>query len=256
MGLLDLLCPPICPICGEVIEDSAGYNFSFCSSCLLKIVTPAGQFCRRCGGRRFVIAAEADECARCRTTEYRFHRVIVLGEYEHDLRRCILQMKTDQTGIKAIAAARTLAHVRQNDLEKVQADYIIPVPMYRSRRKDRGVNAPDHIAEELSRCLRIPVARNIVSRIRRTDLQYTLSRRARAENVGGAFAVSSPFLQNKLGFRQEKNSIINKTILLVDDILTTGSTCNEITKVLLSAGVKSVTVAVLARAEGNYTDPL
>jgi len=265
-GLLDLLCPPVCPVCNEVIEDSAE---PFCSTCIRKIVTPAGQFCFRCGGRRFVSPNDntAEGCSRCRTTDFRFKRVIALGEYENDLRLLVLRMKTDCTGILAISAARALATARHAELESIQADYVVPIPMHRLRREDRGVNSPDLLAEELARQLKVPFARHLLRRVRQTDLQYTLSNQARTENVSNAFALRPPGLWQKLISKSQEHSVTQKksrgrnavqspdltgkNILLVDDILTTGATCNEITKVLLSAGVCAVTVAVLARAEGN-----
>ena len=248
--LLDLLCPPICHICGEVVENSNGKDGLICPTCIQKIVTPDGQFCRRCGGRRFVVANSPNECTRCRTTNFRFKRVIALGEYETDLRSFVLQTKSDTTGILAISAAKTLAIHRRADLDEVQADYIVPVPMHRFRREDRGVNSPDLLAEELGRQLKIPVAKHLVQRIRQTDLQYTLSQQARVENVSGAFAIRPASFWAKL-LRRFQPSLAGVNVLLVDDILTTGSTCNEVTKTLLAAGVRAVTVAVLARAEGS-----
>jgi len=196
---------------------------------------------------------------------FRFKRAIVLGEYNDDLRRLILRMKTDRTGILAIAAATVLANCREADLKNAGADYIVPVPMHRLRRADRGSNSPDSIAEELGRRLHIPVARHLIRRACPTELQYTLSRQARADNVSGAFALRAPHLLDKLCIaiknivqKKRGRSAVNpfdlsgKNILLVDDILTTGATCNEITKVLLSAGARSVIVAALARAEGNF----
>ena len=153
----------------------------------------------------------------------------------------------------AISAGNLLATCRRAELENVRADYIVPVPMHRSRQKDRGVNSPDVLSEALGQRLNIPTVRHLVRRIRPTDLQYTLSSHARVENVSGAFTLCPVNLWGKLGFRQIRQSIVGKSVLLVDDILTTGSTCNEVTKVLLTAGVRSVTVTVLARAEGKYS---
>jgi predicted amidophosphoribosyltransferase len=192
--------------------------------------------------------------------EFRFKRVITLGEYERDLRYLILRMKTDKTGMLAISAAKALARYRRTDLESVQADYVIPIPMHHLRRWDRGVNAPDLLAEELARQLKIPVVRHLVQRIRQTDLQYTLSPQTRAQNVGDAFALRQPFRLLSLlplsllpsAARCLSSDLSGKNVLLIDDILTTGSTCNEVAKVLLAARVRSVTVAVLARAEGSY----
>ena len=260
-GLLDLLCPPVCPVCGGIIEDSTE---PFCPTCVQKVVTPTSRFCCRCGGRRFVSpnsnsSNSADGCSRCRTTKYRFKRVIALGEYDGDLRLLVLRMKTDCTGMLAIAAAQMLATSRRHELESIQADYVVPVPMHRLRREDRGVNSPDVIAEELARQLKIPVARHIVRRVRQTNLQYTLSRQARAENVSNAFALCSPGFWQKLIAKSRGRSVaqfpdlVGKNILLVDDILTTGATCNEIARVLLSGGARSATAAVLARAEGDHS---
>jgi len=153
-------------------------------------------------------------------------------------------MKTDRTGVLSIAAAKALAIYRRADLESAGADYIVPIPMHRFRRWERGVNSPDLLAEELGRQLKIPVVRYLVRRIRQTDLQYTLSQKGRVENVAGAFALRSP------RFYFARTPIAGKNVLLVDDIFTTGSTCNEVAKVLLAGGVKTVTVAALARAAG------
>jgi len=185
-------------------------------------------------------------------TNFRFKRAIALGEYETDLRMIVLRMKTDRTGMLAISAARVWARYRRAELESVGADYIVPVAMHHLRRGDRGVNSPDLLAAELGTQLKIPVANHLIRRIRQTDLQYMLSRQARTENVAGAFALRPPGLWEKLGFTTG-TPFIGKTVLLVDDILTTGSTCNEVTKVLLAAGVQNVSVAVLARAEGSLS---
>ena len=256
-GLLDLLCPPVCPVCGGIHEDSVE---PFCPACIQKSVIPAGHFCHRCGGRRFISPNnnDADRCSRCRTADFRFKRAIALGEYEGDLRQLVLRMKTDRTGILAIAAAQMLALSRRSELDSVQADCVVPVPMHCWRQEDRGVNSPDTLAEELARHLKIPFARHLIQRVRRTDLQYTLSRHARTENVQGAFALRPPglwqklLLKNRGQFAVQSPNLTGKTIILVDDILTTGATCNEVTKVLLSAGVRSVTVTVLSRAEGDH----
>ena len=245
-GLLDLLCPPICPVCEDVIEN---VTEPFCPACIQNIVTPSGRFCLRCGGRRFVSPKDSstDGCVRCRTAAFSFKRVIALGEYESDLRTLILQMKTDRVGILAVSAARMLAISRRSELESVRADCVVPVPMHRLRRADRGVNSPDLLAEELARQLKIPFARRCVRRVRRTDLQYTLSHQMRAENVRKAFAIAT----SRRWVPERSAQFIGKNVLLVDDILTTGATCNAVSRVLLSAGVRTVTVAVLARAEGS-----
>lgn len=239
--LLDLLCPPTCPLCGESQEEFR----PFCEKCEEQLATPDGEFCPRCGGRRFQRTRneKIDACKRCRTTDFRFRRVIALGEYERELRKLVLRMKTERSGLSARAAVELLWKYRESGLRQAEADFVVAVPMHRHRRFSRGVNAPDLLASELARKLRIPFFRRLLRRVRRTDLQYMLSVQDRKSNVDGAFAVAG-----------KPNAVSGKRILLVDDILTTGATCNEIAGILRRSGAESVTVCVLARAEGIYGD--
>ncbi len=165
---------------------------------------------------------------------------MTLGEYEKELRLLVLHAKTDRSGILATAAASLLAEVRADDFREMALDLVLPVPMHRFRRWQRGVNAPDLIAAELARYLERPVNSGILHRTRQTELQYMLSANGRKENLTGAFALKRP------------DWIAGKRILLVDDILTTGATANEIAALLKRQGAKDVWVAVLARAEGMY----
>jgi predicted amidophosphoribosyltransferase len=198
--------------------------------------------------------------------------VIVLGEYEAELRELILRMKTDRSGFLARVVTQLLVRQRAKEFRETPLDLIIPVPMYWFRRWVRGVNSPDILAEELGRILKVPVASELVQRIRPTEVQYLLSAHNRAGNVANAFAVKRvdegwyQRLVNGIGlgsfwWRMVSNrrvlpnysDLSGKNILLVDDIFTTGSTCNEVAKVLHRAGVRSVTVCTFARAVGFYT---
>jgi predicted amidophosphoribosyltransferase len=196
--------------------------------------------------------------------------VIVLGEYEAELRELILRMKTDRSGFLARAVTRLLVRQRLKEFQETGSDLIIPVPMYWFRCWERGVNSPDIMAEELGRLLKIPVAGRLVRRIRPTEVQYLLSARNRAENVANAFALRkrNDWLNYWLNYWRSywrndwrsysrvdsvDSDLLGKNILLVDDIFTTGSTCNEVAKILHWAGVGSITVCTFARAVGYYS---
>ncbi|MDR0705234.1 MAG: double zinc ribbon domain-containing protein [Planctomycetaceae bacterium] len=270
-GFFDLFFPPICPLCNAIIEniENIENNNLFCEECTSKLTTPAGMFCKRCGGKRLANRRNTFGCSRCRTRRFRFRRVIVLGEYEAELRELILRMKTDRNGFLARTVTQLLARQRAEELREANAEVIIPVPMYWWRRWTRGVNSPDILAEELGRILNIPVAAKRVRRIRPTDLQYMLSAHNRSTNVVNAFAMNKNqnrlkrFLSSCWNFwrnRQFKTGtsdyfpdLAGKKVLLVDDIFTTGSTCNEVAKVLRGVGVRSITVCAFARAVGFYT---
>lgn len=213
-----------------------------CDACAGKLATPEGRFCLRCGGRRFQRDERQAACSRCRTAKFRFERVIALGEYETELRLLVLRMKTERSGHLATALATLLLRERMQDIRAAAPDWILSVPIHRRRYWERGVNAPDLLAAEFGRSLRIPVSGKTLRRNRATDLQYMLSTRQRTANVEGAFSLA----------RNASKRLSGKRILLVDDILTTGATCNEIAKLLRNEGnVQSVTVCVLARAEGR-----
>lgn len=240
-NFLDLICPPLCPLCQRIIEEKA----PFCDECAEKLATPKEKLCRRCGGRRFQQLQETGDCRRCRTTKFLFHKVIALGEYETELRKLVLRMKTEKSGHLATLAAKLLIRLRGEELRKVEPEWIIPIPMHRRRRWLRGVNSPDFLADELGRFLKVSVLKNRIERFRPTEMQYTLSTRGRKENVAGAFQIKNRKIFNV-------NEIHGKRILLVDDILTTGSTCNELSRLLRKSGAAGVWVCVLARAEGIY----
>ncbi|MDR3181778.1 MAG: double zinc ribbon domain-containing protein [Planctomycetaceae bacterium] len=241
--LLDLLCPAICPVCGNV-SDSGGL---ICPSCEEKMVTASDAFCRRCGAKRHDGKSDEPDCLRCRNTAFRFRRAVALGDYETDLRTLVLKMKKEKNGYTAIDTARLLVKHRRSELTASPPDLVTAVPMFKRRRRYRGVNSPDIIAAEIARQLKIPLALSLVSRIRSTHVQHSLSPAERRENVSEAFDMNTP------GWFRSVPNVKGKHILLVDDILTTASTCCEVSNVLLKAGAKTITAAVIARAGHRLT---
>ncbi|MDR1925746.1 MAG: ComF family protein [Planctomycetaceae bacterium] len=268
--VLDVFFPPLCPLCGVLLSDEQlridgesvsgddsgvgifGGILSFlfgsfwlplppCPRCASLLATPSELVCPRCCAKRQLSDLGRSECGRCHGLVFRFDRAVVLGEYEKDLRSIVLRMKTDKSGFLARAVTMLLLSERRRMLSG-KFDLIIPVPSHRKRRWWRGVNSPDLIAGELGRKLGVLVQTDIVKRVGETALQYHLSDRARRRNVEGAFAIKDA----------KKNLLKGKRILLIDDILTTGATCNEITKILKKAGAKKITVCAIARAVGTF----
>jgi ComF family protein len=249
--ILNLFFPPLCPVCGEYMP--SGWSGFFrrgligwspllpCVGCVSLLVTSEASLCPRCGGERKDFDFGKPDCQRCRSLVFKFRRAVVLGEYEGVLRSIILSMKTDKSGSHARMLSALLLRERSKFFEGL-IDLIVPVPIHRKRRWWRGVNSPDLIAGEIGRGLNIPVSIDAVKRTGETALQFHLSDRARSRNVANAFAVNP----------KRKNLLKNKRILLVDDILTTGATCNEITKILKKAGAKNITVCAIARAIGTF----
>jgi ComF family protein len=166
----------------------------------------------------------------------RFSRAICLSKYDGELKEAVKRIKHSQWESLAFALAELLFDKHRDDLRALSADAVIPVPMHWWRRLRQGVNNPELAAERLGRRLGVPVVYRSLFRRRHTPTQTGLSPRERLLNVRGAFAVRRP------------RSIVGRRILLVDDVMTTGATCNEAARCLLAAGAADVSVVTLARA--------
>jgi ComF family protein len=139
----------------------------------------------------------------------------------------------------AIAVAHLLADHTGSQLVEFEPDVVVPIPMHWTRRLVRGTNSAETLAEVLARRGRLPIARRLLVRLRKTLPQFNLHPGERVRNIRGAFRV-------RAGYHLDA-----ARVLLVDDILTTGATCSEASRVLLAAGAAQTTVAVVARAEGE-----
>ncbi len=124
-------------------------------------------------------------------------------------------------------------------LSGAQHDAIIPVPLNRRKERERGYNQSDFLADGLSELLNIPVYRDAVRRVKYTVTQTHLNAEQRKENIAEAFSVAAPEL------------IRGKNIIIVDDVITTGSTIQELAKVLKDAGAGAITAASAGLAKLN-----
>jgi ComF family protein len=185
-----------------------------------------------------VSSAGPQTCADCHGRKLRFDGVVPLGSYKGDLRECVLRLK--RPGHESLAAATAgLLYARHADqLVGTKVDAVLPVPMHWARRLVRRANSAELLGAALAARLRVPLLHRAMRRVRNTRKQGPMLRTERLQNVRGAFRLA------------EDVPLRGKSLLVVDDVLTTGATCDEIAKVLKRAGAATVTIAVLARAEG------
>jgi ComF family protein len=127
-------------------------------------------------------------------------------------------------------------------LNALQADLIIPVPMHKEKLKIRGFNQTSFLARILAKVSKIDYGRNILYKIKDTPNQRDLSQLERANNLLDAFSIEP----------NKAKMLIGKNILLIDDIVTTGATVNECAKVLLQFGASKVNVLTIARRQLRY----
>lgn len=226
-GLLDLLYPPKCLVCGDL---GPAPLCTLCREAFRPLLPP---ICRRCG---LPIRDLRGLCSSCEAgAVYSFLAARAPGHFEGTLRQAILRLKYG--GKQALAAPLgeyLAAFVQREPFGRVPFDLIIPVPLHPSRLRQRGFNQSALLACEVGRRLGTPFAEDGLRRVRKTRPQVELHVSERAANVRGAFAA-------------DPARVGNKTVLLIDDVLTTLHTVNECAHVLEDAGAKRVYAAAVAR---------
>lgn len=235
-GLLRLLYPGLCGVCGVPLPPEQD---RFCSSCRAALTTDPFSTCPRCAATigPYALATLADGCTRCWNVSFRFERVLRLGPYDSLLRDVILRLKHLSGDGLAELIGELWAEHAEAALRGLHADVVVPVPLHWRRRWKRGYNQSLALARGLAARLRAPCRPSWLRRIRHTPEQTKQTPSARRANVRGAF-------------RATRKLPPGRTILLVDDVMTTGSTAHEAAAALRNAGAARVVVAVLARAHG------
>lgn len=217
-----------CDVCGE--ELVANTRYRLCSDCMEKLPFAKGHRCLCCG---VPLADESDYCNRCQYERGAFVKNRSPLVYEGETKKMIYSLKF----AKKKYLAETLGALMADEFLDcdMKADIIVFVPMTESEQKKRGFNQSELLANEVGKRLNIPVLPALV-KIKDTKVQKELQGKDRASNLEGAFACV---------FEQVKN----RTILLVDDIFTTGATANECAKTLLKAKAREVNVLTAAVAK-------
>ena len=220
--LLNYFFPSACVICGlPVLERRYTAACPDCWSTLTPITAP---FCPRCG-----MPAPAIEgpCGQCRTGANAFDLARSAVFFNDTARELIHHFKY----AARVSLARPISQILGQSLQEhpFAADFVIPVPLHRTRERNRGYNQ----ARLIARGLPLRMDNAIVRRRKNTLSQTGLSRSQRSDNLAGAFEVVS--------------NITGKAVLLIDDVMTTGATMNEMAKVLKKAGARRVEVLTFAR---------
>lgn len=230
--LLNLLFPPQCINCDTRVP----MHGTLCIPCWQKIQFISDPMCHCCGlPFDYEIGNEA-LCGACLFERPPYAKARAAFRYDEHSKRLVTRFKySDQTH---------LAHVYSAWLAKaagemiMQTDIIIPVPLHYFRFVNRRFNQSALLAHALSKKTKIKHMQSILKRKRNTISQTGLTRKQREKNVKGAFSMSS----------RAKKIIKGKNILLVDDVMTTGSTIEQCAKILLKGGAMQVNVLTLARA--------
>jgi competence protein ComFC len=226
--------PSFCKICSCLLENPR--ERILCGDCLDRIAPHRSSLCPLCG--RFFDGAGGDHlCGVCTGTAPPFSRHRSAGRYRGVLKDAILLLKYRKNRPLGLELGQLAYETLRKDEDLwTGVDLIIPVPLHRRRRWERGFNQAEVVAREIGKRAGIALARNVLRKIRNAPPQTTLEREARADNVREAFAVV------------RKETLRGKVILLVDDVYTTGSTLGECARILLREGAAEVRAITIAQA--------
>ncbi len=230
-GLLDVVYPPRCLVCGQ--EESE----PLCGACLGAIVPLLPPFCDRCGVPVTAGRLVCDDCEIGPEPAFAWSQAV--GQYTGVLRTAIHRLKYESKGALAGPLGALLASTLETPSPLLppnrEFDYIVPVPLHPSKFRARGFNQSERIARVLSERRNWPIDTNGLFRTRKTRTQTALHATERRQNVQGIFDTKSPLYFD------------GRSVLLIDDVLTTMSTVSECSRILRNAGAKRVAVLALAR---------
>jgi len=164
--------------------------------------------------------------------------VVALGTYANQLREVILALKRGGAEPIAKAMGGLYCERRGDQVRALCPNLVTPIPMHWRRRLVREGNSPDILAAQVAGFLHVPCRTHLLRMTRNTKPQKDLKPKERFRNMAGAFALATGY------------DIRGARILLVDDVMTTGATCDEAATTLKRAGAAAVFVAVLARGVG------
>jgi len=241
-SVFNVVFPSDCRICGEALTNVA--RLPVCANCIAGIKAIEGSVCEVCGERVPDAAHVVSEtkCMLCRRARLPFAKAMAYGSYDGALRGMIHLLKYDAMLPAADSLAGLLAPVVESLVEKCEGQVLlIPVPLYKSKQRQREFNQSELIAGSALKRLpkeisaRLELADSVLLRQRDTRSQTGLTRHQRRENMRGAFVVG------------DAAKVAGRDIILVDDVLTTGTTAAECARVLRRAGAKKVYVATVAR---------
>ncbi len=222
---IDWLFPPECIGCGKE-------GVLICSECWHSMVRANLNSCIYCG----VQLSKRGVCTRCEHLQHAIYELRYVAAYQGVMRTAIHRLKYERDLGIALELADMLAQIMQ--ATSWQIDLIMPVPLSEKRKAQRGYNQAALLAYPLSLQLHIPENTKGLVRVHETRSQVNLNFKERQENVQGAFCADPAMVKDK-------------TILLVDDVFTTGATINAAAAALREAGSKRVYALTVAKALGR-----
>lgn len=214
----DLLYPRRCPLCGDISD-------GICSQCLPGLKPVRQPRCFRCG--KPLEQEEEEYCMDCRKGTHLFCQGRGVLVYEGDVKEAVHRIKYGNKREYLDVFAALMVQELENDIRRWDPEVLVPIPMYPRKKRVRGFNQAEILADRLGGFLGLPVDAGWMKKVKDTREQKELTNTLRKQNLKGAFAAED----SAKGYRR---------VLLVDDVYTTGSTMDAAAEALLRRGVEEV----------------
>ena len=230
-GLVSLFYPPFCAVCSGVVE-TGEYLCGLCAEEAPRLRPP---FCAKCSQPFAGAITDTFTCANCQNRVLHFDAAVSAYRSRGVVRQVMHDFKYGrQVHLRHVLAGWLADALEDPRLAGRRFDFIVPVPLHSARKRERGFNQAELLAKALGRTTGIRL-HPALERTRYTTTQTQFDRAERMENLKGAFRL------------RRGSNVQDLRVLLVDDVLTTGSTLSECASVLKKGGALSVHAATAAR---------
>lgn len=230
---VDLLFPRRCPICGDIVVPR---GYLICPKCRKELEFVEEPLCKKCG--KEIESMEMEYCYDCLKSKHTYNSGWALLNYTDLMKKSVSHFKYHNKREYADWYVEELLRKYKRNMLRVDPDAIIPIPLHHKKRKKRGFNQAEILAKGLSLGTGIPMRADILFRNRNTIAQKNLNNKERLRNLEQAFVI------------KKESARELETVILVDDIYTTGSTIEACTRVLKKAGIKEVYFISLCIGKG------
>lgn len=219
--VVDFFYPPRCPLCGKIIGGQA----LACPECLKEAKPVKEPRCKKCG--KSLGNDEQEFCRDCSKGTHLYMEGRGIFPYRGQMKQAVLDLKYRGKRENARFLGTALARLGEAEVRRWQPEVLIPVPLHKKRRKIRGYNQAELLAKVCGQLWKIPVDTKLVERKNSTKAQKQLNPEERRKNLQGAFCISP-------------TGINYRSVLIIDDIYTTGSTVDAVTAALKKSGVEHI----------------
>lgn len=226
--LTDLLYPPRCPFCEEILSEEERGMLA-CASCCEKLNYVDADYCMKCG--RKLLTGREEYCRDCGKRKHFFIQGRSVFVYATPVKQSLYRMKNGRQEY-AHFYGKEMERILGKWIQRCRIEVILPVPVHARKKRIRGYNQAELLARELGQRMELPVAGNLLVKRKHTQAQKSLDAAGRRDNLKGAFGVEYQFEGER--------------ILLVDDIYTTGATVDMAAEALRKAGAGEVYVVTAA----------